>query len=156
MLGKILSKLEEKFGGLTPFVVVAIVSVISFTVWGLIYMKVPVKMSNERDKAELYQVIQEEWSGDTLINHKVYPQMIWVIDTTGEEKDVVSVYYERIKGADTISCVSFVSVKPRFLKWRVGDVIKTGENIKVIETEVGISFTNELNWIDDYKKKLGM
>ena len=66
------------------------------------------------------------------------------------------VHYERVDESDTISCVSFVSIKPWFLKWRVGDVIKTGENIRVIESEAGISFTNKLNWIDDYKRKLGM
>lgn len=153
---KLLSKLEEKFGGLTPFVVVAIVAVISTMIWCLIYVKAPVSMSNDRDKSELYQVIQNEWSGDTLINHKVYPQMVWIIDTSGAERDIIPVYYERVDESDTISCVSFVSIKPRFLKWRIGDVIKTGENIRVIETAAGISFTNKLNWIDDYKKKFGI
>lgn len=156
MLRKFLSFLENRFGGLTPFIVVAIVAIVSMIVWSLIYVKAPVSMSNEEDKSELYGVIQNEWPSDTLINHKVYPQSVWVIDSTGEEKDVIPVSYERISMGDTIKCVSFVGLQPRFLKWRVGKVLKTEENIRVIETEAGVSFTNELQWINEYKKEFGM
>lgn len=152
---KLLSKLEEKFGGFTPFVVVGIATIISTVIWCLIYVKAPVKMSNERDYRELHGVIQSEWPLDTLVDYKVYPHCIWVVDSTGE-RDIIPVVYSRVKGVDTIRCVSFIALRPTFLKWRVGEILNTRENIRVIESEAGLSFTNELNWIDDYKRKFGM
>lgn len=156
MLGKFLSFLENKFGGLTPFVVVFITGIISAIIYCLVYIKAPIKMSNERDNRELHQVIQNEWLGDTIINYELYPQSLWKDKETNKEWDIIPVVYDRVSCKDTIKCVSFISLKPNFLKWRIGKVLKTGENITVIESEYGVSFTNEFNWIDDYKKKFGM